>query len=129
MVSSKSETYQLATQPMADDKAHEGRPKTDRRTWDKEAYAKKALERLAAIEAGENPDKVDDSDVGIFREAPADLPRVPGSQRAFLQTREKGVDFESKIGVRQVRTGVRSKTCLNRCVNGKHVFCPPDCRA
>ena len=83
-----------------DDKA--AAPKHDRRTWDKSAYAKKALERLAAIEAGEDPDKQDPADVGIFQEAPAHLPRVPGSERAFLQTRETGVNFDASIGVKQV---------------------------
>jgi hypothetical protein len=77
--------------------------KTDRRTWDKEAYARKALERLEAIAAGEDPDKIDPEDKGIFRAAPAELPRVPGSERAFLQTREKGLNFDAQVGARRVR--------------------------
>lgn len=81
------------------------KPKYDRRTWDKEAYAKKALEKLAALEAGEDVDKFDPTDKGIYKEAPAELPRVPGSERAFLQTREKGINFDARVGVMRVRAG------------------------
>lgn len=77
-------------------------PKMDRRTWDKALYAQKALERIAALEAGEDPDRVDPADTGLFLEAPADLPRVPGSQRAFLQTRGKGINFDKDVGTRKV---------------------------
>ena len=97
---------------MAEDKDAEPR-KFDRRTWDKEAFAKKALEKLAAIEAGEDVDKFDPADKGIFREAPAELPRVPGSERAFLQHREKGFNFA--VGAKKVRGAVgapASRPCV-----------------
>lgn len=48
--------------PQEDAAAAPPAEKFDRRVWDKELYAKRALERMAAIEAGEDPDRVDPED-------------------------------------------------------------------
>ena len=86
-----------------------------RRTWDVQAYEKKAKERAANEEGGgkKRPDddanqdetapkrfKVDDEDETKEEFKPAEPGRAgpQGSKRAFLQPRRGKVDIDSKIG-------------------------------
>jgi hypothetical protein len=86
----------------SDDDEEDDGPKMDRRKWDKEHYAKIAAEKLKALEDGNT---VEPTDKEIYREAPEHLPRVPGSERAFLQTREKRIRLDAKLGSKLVRGG------------------------
>ncbi len=86
-----------------DDDEEGGAPKLERRTWDKEKYAQLAREKLKALAESEDGALVDPEDKEIYHEAPAHLPRVPGSERAFLQTREKRIRLEARLGQKNVR--------------------------
>ena len=73
------------------------------RTWDKEEYEKKAQERAKREE--EEADAKERRVAAPIVPGPVGLPRVPGSQRAFLQQRKGKVDLAHKLGKSQVITG------------------------
>ena len=74
-----------------------------RRTWDKEAYAAKAKERL------ERGDEEEEEELGVahkrkpsrreeFEAAEEGAAGPAGSDRAFIKARENRVDLESNVG-------------------------------
>ena len=69
-----------------------GTSNVERRTWDKEAYRKKAEARLAAAE-GEGGKKEE-----FFAVAPAGLKGPAGSKRAFLQARKRKIEVDKNLG-------------------------------
>ena len=66
---------------------------------------------------------MDPTDKTIYHEAPAHLPRVPGSERAFLQTREKRIRLEARLGQKNVSAAIAACAVrLAPCVH-VHVVC------
>eukprot|EP00501_MAST-03F_sp_TOSAG23-6_P000560 GSMAST32.ASY1.ANO1.581.1 assembled CDS len=66
----------------------QGALNVQRRTWDKEEYAKKAKERESSKKSGSN---------SIFVAAAEGLPKPAGSTRAYLQPRKHAVDVEKNL--------------------------------
>eukprot|EP00612_Vaucheria_litorea_P005913 CAMPEP_0171460558 /NCGR_PEP_ID=MMETSP0945-20130129/5378_1 /TAXON_ID=109269 /ORGANISM="Vaucheria litorea, Strain CCMP2940" /LENGTH=228 /DNA_ID=CAMNT_0011986769 /DNA_START=6 /DNA_END=692 /DNA_ORIENTATION=+ len=86
--------------------ATKGVSNVERRSWDKELYEKKALERL---ERGD--DFVDDEEQSRinsskeeFQTAPEGAAGPTGSKRAYLKARESKIDLDSKLNKTQVVT-------------------------
>jgi hypothetical protein len=132
---STAEEGPRAVDPSDSDSEDGGKPKLDRRTWDKEHYAALAREKLKAVEAGLDDDTVAPEAKEIYKEAPAHLPRVPNSERAFLQTREKRIKLDVRLGQKSVSRlgGVRvPRVCwrplAQRCSVGERAPPSGSCR-
>lgn len=90
-----------------EDKQTAGAHNFKRRTWDKEKYAKLAEEKLYADAEFEKKQEEQAKKPEPIVPGPEGLARVPGSQRAFLQTPTEKVDLESNVGKRKVRSWAR----------------------